>query len=291
MDTMRIRLAAETNIGLRRRNNEDKVAICPMLSKGDWSLDHADAELTNDTYGSMIVMADGMGDMNAGEVAADIAVETIKKYFSPQRLERGLIENEDAMLQYLKVVVSTADRRIKQRVYDDPTTWGMGTTVIVAWIYGGKAYIAWCGDSRAYLYNKSGSIRQLTRDHLYIQELLDAGRLDAFHAAMHPGRNRITRYLGDDRQNVRPDTIVVPLADGDTLLLCTDGLNEQLSDDVIAGCLEQCGDKVAESCSELIKSALNAGGNDNITVAALYMESGGCKESASEKTGQAPFFG
>ncbi len=291
MDTMKIRLAAETNIGLRRRNNEDKVSFCPSLSIGEWTVSESDVELADGTYGAMIAMADGMGDMNAGEVAADIAVETIMKHFSPQWLEPGLIKNDDAMLQYLKVVVSTADRRIKQRVYDDPTTWGMGTTVIVAWIYGGKAYIAWCGDSRAYLYNKSEGIRQLTRDHLYIQELLDAGRLDAFHAAMHPGRNRITRYLGDDRQNVHPDTTIVPLADGDTLLLCTDGLNEQLNDEVIADCIGRYDGNVAGCCSTLITSALNAGGNDNITVAALYMEAGGCKEPVSEKAGQAPFFG
>lgn len=288
---MKIRLAAETNIGLRRRNNEDKVSFCPSLSVGDWTVSESEVELADGTYGAMIAMADGMGDMNAGEVAADIAVETIMKHFSPQWLEPGLIANDDAMLQYLKVVVGTADRRIKQRVYDDPTTWGMGTTVIVAWIYGGKAYIAWCGDSRAYLYNKTDGIRQLTRDHLYIQELLDAGRLDAFHAAMHPGRNRITRYLGDDRQNVRPDTTIVSLADGNTLLLCTDGLNEQLNDDVIADCIGRYEGNVAGCCSALITSALNAGGNDNITVAALYMEEGGCKEPVSEKAGQAPFFG
>ena len=267
MDTMKIRMAAETNIGLRRRNNEDKVVICPSLSAGNWSLRFADTELNDGSFGAMLVMADGMGDMNAGEVAADIATETVVKYFSPQRLESSLVADENAILQYLKVVVSTADRRIKQRVYEDPTTWGMGTTIIVAWIYNGKAYIAWCGDSRAYMCNATG-IRQLTRDHLYVQELLDAGRLDAYHAAMHPGRNRITRYLGDERQNVRPDTLVVPLAKGDTLLLCTDGLNEQLDDEAIAECVKKYEGNVIESCSMLIKSALDAGGNDNITVAA-----------------------
>lgn len=291
MDNMQIKIAAESNIGLRRNNNEDRFAICPSLAAAQWNGTCAETSLPDRTDGAMIVMADGMGDMNAGEVAADITIQTFIKHFSPGYMDPSVVESDDNGLQYLKVVSGTADRRIKQRVYEDPTTWGMGTTLVAAWIYDKKAHIAWCGDSRAYLYNPQMGLKQLTRDHLYIQELLDAGRIDALHAAMHPGRKRITRYLGDDRQNVRPDTTLLPLATGDTLMLCTDGLTELLDDNSIAQLLLQYDAKPDEACSALIKAAIEAGGNDNITVAILHVEKGGIENASRENTEHAPFFG
>ncbi len=291
MDNMQIKIAAETNIGLRRSNNEDRFAICPSLAAANWETQCAEVSLPDQTDGAMIVVADGMGDMNAGEVAADITVQTFIKYFSPGYMEPSAVETDENGMQYLKVVSSTADRRIKQRVYDDRTTWGMGTTLVAAWVFDKKAHIAWCGDSRAYLYNPQMGLKQLTRDHLYIQELLDSGRIDAFHAAMHPGRKRITRYLGDDRQNVRPDTTLLPLATGDSLMLCSDGLTELLDDESIAKLLLQYNAEPREACSALIKAAIEAGGNDNITVAILYVEAGGIENASRENTESVPFFG
>ena len=138
----------------------------------------------------------------------------------------------------------------------------MGTTVVLALLYQNHAYIAHVGDSRLYCF-RDGALSQLTRDHSFIQELLDQGKISKDEAKVHPSKNIITRAVGV-QWDVELDFHVLELCPGDRLLLCTDGLSNACSDAEIAALL---GSRPAEEAAEeLIRSANRSGGHDNVTV-------------------------
>ena len=141
----------------------------------------------------------------------------------------------------------------------------MGTTVVAAWLLDGYAYVSWCGDSRLYLFDPLAGLSQLTTDHSYVQDLVDAGRLSPEHAFGHPYGNIITRSLGNPAEPADPGFISAPLKDGMSLLLCTDGLNSMLRDFEIGGIMQRHPEPAA--CTDrLVREALEKGGRDNVTV-------------------------
>jgi len=155
-----------------------------------------------------------------------------------------------------------ANRRIYETAQEDPALQGMGTTVVLALLYQNHAYIAHVGDSRLYCF-RDGALSQLTRDHSFIQELLDQGKISKDEAKVHPSKNIITRAVGV-QWDVELDFHVLELCPGDRLLLCTDGLSNACSDAEIAALL---GSRPAEEAAEeLIRSANRSGGHDNVTV-------------------------
>ena len=143
------RLFAGTNIGLRE-NNEDNFTVCPDLLKNEWIVP-ADCQqaIPLGSKGCVMVVADGMGGQNAGEVASAIAIATVQEMFSPQSISTYVFDKPDAIKSYLKKVVSECDIRIKRRTKEDPSTVGMGSTIVLSWLIGNKLYIAWLGDRRA----------------------------------------------------------------------------------------------------------------------------------------------
>lgn len=265
MSKMNIKLAAGTDVGLVRTNNEDNYVASPDLAASDWTLTDAVGQTELGKYGSLLVVADGMGGANAGEVASEIAVNTIREVFSAGALEEAL-QCDDTARQFIENAVRTADDNIYKHSKTDEKTRGMGTTIVLCWIVGDKAYITWCGDSRCYVFNE-GRLTSLSKDHSYVQELVDKGRLSQEEARKHPYSNIITRCLGDVSQRAIPDTHIHTLRDGDIFLICSDGLCGLCDDKEIASVIDQYKDDIVACKNKLISAALSAGGYDNVTVA------------------------
>jgi protein phosphatase len=151
-----------------------------------------------------------------------------------------------------------------------PGLQGFGTTLTLAAILNENLFVFHVGDSRAYLFRKN-HLHQLTRDHTRAQELVDAGVIEQNDAATHRWRNQLTRLLGDQAPDARPDVQRLSLSAGDCLLLCTDGLTEMLDDQKIVGVLQRAS-SASVACRSLIADALAAGGNDNVTVVVARFE-------------------
>jgi len=265
MSNTKIKLAAGTNVGMIRSNNEDNYAVCSDLTSSNWS----DLQLGNyidiGQYGSLLLVADGMGGNNAGEVASTIAVDTIKQEFQPERLG-NVVSSDEKILKFMRDVVKMADLNILDQGRDDSSTHGMGTTVVMAWLIDDKAYLCWCGDSRCYVFNPAIGLTRLSKDHSLVQELIDNNELDPEYASDHPYSNVITRCLGDVDTRANPDTKIYQLNNDDVLMLCSDGLSSLCSDDEIVDILKENEDDLTTCKDKLINAALAAGGYDNVTV-------------------------
>lgn len=224
MSEITFRLTAGTNVGCVRSNNEDNFTVNADLSQNNWFIPSDGAKyLPLEAAGALLVVADGMGGMNAGEVASEIAIKTIEKEFSIEDFT-SIVDEESKIESFMKSAIEKADSNIKQKVEEDPSTSGMGTTVVMAWILKDKVHIAWCGDSRAYRFNKKSGLSQLSKDHSYVQQLVDEGKLDPELAFDHPHSNIITRSLGDCSSKAKPDYRAFNLSDEDMIILCSDGL-------------------------------------------------------------------
>lgn len=266
---MRVKLTAGTNVGCVRTNNEDNFITNIDLSRPDWFLPKDVSEAVNlCDEGCAFVVADGMGGLNAGEVASAIAVEHVKQEFLNANLKK-IVKSDKDVEKFMREIVEKADAAIKKRVEEDSETKGMGTTLIFAWVIGRKAYLSWCGDSRAYLYNPASGLKRVSKDHSYVQELVDAGKLDEDLAFDHPNSNIITRCLGDFKDRAKPDFATVALKTGDRIMLCSDGLCGLCRDEEINETMNNFCEDIEVCKRELINSALNAGGYDNVTIALM----------------------
>lgn len=267
-----IKIAAATNLGLVRTNNEDNFIVCPDLEKNEWVISQSEDYIALGKYGALLVVADGMGGANAGEVASEIAVQTVKDMCSVEALEKVEFSDKN-VADFLEGIVKQADLNIVAHSKQDENTKGMGTTIVMAWIYDAIAHICWCGDSRCYVYNSSVGLQRLSKDHSYVQELVDRGDLDPENAFDHPMSNVITRCLGDSSTRAIPETRTYTLVDGDVLLLCTDGLSGLCRDDEILDVLTETHEDLDTCRTKLMEAALMAGGHDNVTVAMAAVQS------------------
>ena len=159
--------------------------------------------------------------------------------------------------------ICSANERIIDAAREDPQLRGMGTTLVGLRILDSEGLVAHVGDSRAYRL-RNGKLDRLTADHSWVEEQLELGNISEEQASQHPFRNVITRALGV-RQDVEPELSRTRLEQGDTILLCSDGLNVMLDDDAILACLQQGGD-LEETCELLVAEANRLGGHDNVTV-------------------------
>lgn len=269
------KLFAGTHIGLRE-NNEDNFTVCPDLTLDEWIVP-ADCQqaIQLAERGCILVVADGMGGQNAGEVASAIAVETVHEMFIPECLPVDILSKPDAIKSYLKRVIVEADNRVKAKSKVDPNTEGMGSTIVMAWVLNDKVYVAWLGDSRAYSYLPGKGIGRLSKDHSYVQQLVDSGAISDDEAMTHPNSNIITRSLGDTSQKAKADVAMYSLSDGEVILLCSDGLCGVCKDEEIGGIIEEEVTDLQKCKEKLTSFALAAGGSDNITIALLQVTIGG----------------
>lgn len=227
-------IGARTDIGKRRRNNED-------------------AFYANKEEGLFIV-ADGMGGHQAGEVASRIAIEEIKSYLESF--------DSDITLEVIEKAVEGGNKAIYLKSIESPTLHGMGSTVVVAVIRDGWLLLAHVGDSRAYSLTHEG-IKRLTNDHSLIFKLLEEGKISEDEARVHPKSGVILRALGVEKF-VDVDVQKQPY-NGETILLCTDGLTDMLRDDEMEEILLSTSNP-QQACDILVEKANEVGGKDNITV-------------------------
>ena len=203
--------------------------------------------------GALFVVADGMGGYLAGEAASREAVgKVIKEYYANRSDDPGIS---------LRRAVSAANIVVHQQASADPAKSGMGTTLVAAAVIGSRVYIANVGDSRAYGIGRDATI-QITQDHSWVEEQIDAGILTREAAQQHPQRNLITRALGR-RENVEIDLFEGRLPSGDALLLCTDGVCGPLSDEQMARAVRSLAPQ--QAAEQLVEMAAAAGGKDNAT--------------------------
>lgn len=228
-----IDFALGTHTGWVRELNEDSHIALPRL--GLW------------------VIADGMGGHEAGEVASAIAIREIAR-----SIEQGMA---------LAEAIETAHRAIQTAALQGDGAADMGSTVVALKLDNGLHYeIAWVGDSRAYLWN--GGLHRLTTDHSYVQMLLNAGMITESEIPGHPCRNVISQALGTggaDNKKIKVDSVSGVLNENNSLLLCSDGLSGEVTDDGIDAILSETTDAQTR-VDRLIAAALEAGGKDNVTV-------------------------
>ena len=244
---MKITIWDATDTGKVRTHNEDYHAALG----GKKSPPSVDA---------LLIVADGMGGHAAGEVASRMTIDGILEHLNNPTGESLNLEG-NAFGAYLGSVLKKVNKDVFH-AGQNPDKRGMGTTCTLAAVRGDQLFLAHIGDSRAYFLRK-GELHQVTKDHSWVQDAVDQGVITSEEARIHPNRNVITRAIGLDPQ-VEVDISAMPLADGDLLLLCSDGLNSMLPDDEIKRLLlENHPQKV---CQALIDAANNQGGHDNTTV-------------------------
>lgn len=214
------------------------------------------------------LVCDGMGGAQAGNVASAIAA---------QRFAQVLSAMPGPPVPRLKRALELANTAVFQRARSDTSCRGMGTTLVAAFVSGGEAHILNVGDSRCYFLS-GGQVRQVTQDHSLVEELVRMGRISSEEARVHPNRNIITRALGTEHQ-VHGDLFVEQLRPGDRLLLCSDGLNNEVRDEELPSLMKE---GLEESCEELLRLTLDRGAPDNVTVVLLEAEN----EPSAEEAGQ-----
>jgi serine/threonine protein phosphatase PrpC len=256
-----------------RPNNEDNFQLVDNLAGDQWGF-ITDNEVELGEKGALMVVCDGMGGLGGGATASDIAIKTIKEWFVADNLTPEVTATPETIRQYIEEAIIAADENIKEAGRQNTELAGMGSTIVLAWIFGENVHVGWCGDSRAYRYNPAYGLEQLSHDHSYVQELVDNGKLLEALAFDHPDSNIITRSLGDTRQEAKPDTQSYPLCNGDIILLCSDGLSDVLRDMEIETVLSDNADTMEKCRQALWTESEQTGWTDNVTVALCRISSG-----------------
>lgn len=213
-----------------RGGNEDNFFVDDNLEADTSSQMKQDEVINLSSLGVLMVVADGMGGMNAGEIASQIAIDTVRDSFVKSKLSDAVISTSDSRSRYMEKVIKAADKAIKLDARNNPEHEGMGSTIIIGWLYGNELTISWCGDSRAYIFNDKYGIRLISRDHSYVQELVNKGVLTYVQTFDHPQNNIVTRSLGDPTKEAKPESKTIKVGKGDIILLCSDGLSGVLRD-------------------------------------------------------------
>jgi protein phosphatase len=266
---VRVEVAALSHAGKVRPNNEDHYLVVRLgryLDVRLTSLPEGETPGRCEETGHGFVVADGMGGAEGGEVASRLAISTLVNLVL-QVPDWILLLDDTRAQETMKRMTRhyrKVDAEIGRRARQDRMLAGMGTTMTLAYSLGADLFIVQVGDSRAYLHRK-GKLRRLTRDQTLVQTLLDLGQITPTEAASHPLRHILTQALGGHGQDVKAEVQRLKLGDGDCLLLCTDGLTEMVTDDLIARVLRKTGG-VKEDCRTLVDLALQRGGRDNVTV-------------------------
>lgn len=262
---MKINVCALTDIGKERSINEDAVAICQDLTNPQWNRFTNNDFVSLSTIGAVAIIADGMGGANAGEMASNLAIKNLEESFRYADYEK-VMASEDKICLFLKNSISVSNKAIINYAFDHPDCMGLGTTIVLLWLVNSKAYIAWCGDSRCYCFNPKTGLKQLTKDHSLVQELVDKGDIQVEDTFTHPDNNIVTRCLGDVDADSTPEIITYDINDGDVFLLCSDGLCGYCSDNTIQNVLYKQYDNIDKCQLSLLRLALKAGGQDNISI-------------------------
>lgn len=248
---MTVEFFSATDTGRARNNNEDSVAL--------------------DNATGLVVLADGMGGYNAGEVASGMATSFIRSELGRWLAEASASATDTDVRRAMDICVDNANRAIFSAANSNPQYSGMGTTLVVGVFRDGRLLMGHVGDSRGYRL-RSSRLTQVTHDHSLLQEQIDAGLITAQQAAFSAHKNLVTRAVGVE-DSVSLETHLHDVQPGDTYLLCSDGLSDMLEDDAIADLISGAGN-LAEAGNALIAAANAAGGKDNISVVLARVNGG-----------------
>ena len=240
---MTLEYFSATDTGRARNNNEDSVAV--------------------DETSHLVVLADGMGGYNAGEVASGMATSFIKTELGRWLAEASDNASDTDVRRAMDICVDNANRAIFNAANSNPQYAGMGTTLVLAVFRGQRLLVGHVGDSRAYRL-RAGLLQQITRDHSLLQEQIDAGLITPEQAAFSANKNLVTRAVGVE-DTVLLETHLHSVQPGDVLLLCSDGLSDMLDDAGITQLL-QMHETLAAAGTALVEAANDAGGKDNISL-------------------------
>ncbi|MEX1166990.1 MAG: Stp1/IreP family PP2C-type Ser/Thr phosphatase [Hydrogenophaga sp.] len=234
---------AQTDPGLIRANNEDSVVV--------------------DDENQLVVLADGMGGYNAGEVASAMATAFVKTELGRWLLEGGNEASTRELKRAMEICIDNANRSIFNAANASPAYTGMGTTLVMGVFVGTRAMIGHVGDSRCYRW-RGDVLQQLSRDHSLLQEQIDAGLISEEQAKFATHKNLVTRALGVE------DTVLLEVnefrvEDGDIYLFCSDGLSDMVPNERLAAILQGVG-SLEEKSGSMVNAANGAGGRDNISV-------------------------
>ena len=238
-----MKIFGKTDIGLVRETNQDAFSFGSFDDGNCWA-----------------VVCDGMGGVSGGQVASEICVEKVSEAIK-RSYRKGITVSSAKNL--LTTAINAANSAVFKEAQENIELKGMGTTVVAVLVLGSIAVVAHVGDSRTYLINDE--INQITKDHSFVQLLIDTGKITEEEAKVHPDRNVITRAVGIEHV-VDVEIDIVDINDNDKLLICTDGLNGYVPDADILKIIKEYGDSSTE---KLVETANNAGGRDNVTVVML----------------------
>ena len=247
--TQALEIATCTDPGMVRSHNEDSIAA--------------------DAANGLVVLADGMGGYNAGEVASGMATTVIVTEMRqlltgvrPHDVDKG--SSEEVAARLVRDQVLTANTSIYQAAQSQPQYAGMGTTLVVCLFYDNRVLVAHLGDSRLYML-RDGKFKQMTRDHSLLQEQIDSGIITAEQAKNAAHKNLVTKALGID-PTVEPEIHEYPTKVGDVYLLCSDGLCDMVEDEDIGMTLQALGGNLKLAAQQLVQMANDNGGRDNVSV-------------------------
>lgn len=250
---LQLEFAALTDTGLLRSHNEDAIALSPDFG--------------------LVILADGMGGYNAGEVASAMAITTARQVMEAELqaiVADPSIDVLDHMAALLSHAVNEANTAILTAALSEPNYAGMGTTLVMALFHQETITLAHVGDSRCYRL-RHGQLDQLTRDHSHLQEQIDAGLVSADQAWFASNRNLITRAVGIEGV-VEVDVHDFPVLPGDVYLLCSDGLSDMLTPQHIETILQDAAGNLQLGVANLVASANEQGGRDNISVILVHVQ-------------------
>lgn len=261
-EPLRLHSAVVSDVGRVRQNNEDTCAVAPLPSVAG-------------AVAHMLLVADGMGGAHAGEVASQLAGETVQQTLRSEL--QTLVPPDDAAWQdLLRRAVLAANQRVYGAAQAQSEQQGMGTTLTLIVVVGDRAHMAHVGDSRAYLCNAAGvteegePLLQLSSDHTLVARLVDIGQLTPEQSRTHPHRNALYRALGTE-PTIDVDTGSHALRSGDRLLLCSDGLTTYVEDTELAQIVLQAAPP-RHTCRRLVTLANERGGQDNVSVIVATVE-------------------
>lgn len=255
--TEALEIFSQTHPGMVRSHNEDSVACEPA-------------------YG-LVVLADGMGGYNAGEVASGIAVSVVVTEVShslqdASPIDRDEISGEELGVMLLRNNIQKANASIFHAAESQPQYSGMGTTIVSGMFYDNRVVVGHVGDSR--MYRLRGEVLEtVTRDHSLLQEQIDGGIISVEDARLSKNKNLVTRAVGIDAQVV-PEIHVLDVLVGDVYLLCSDGLNDMVEDEDMQSTLYALQNNLPLAAGQLIQMANDNGGRDNISVILVKVKGG-----------------
>lgn len=244
-----LEIVSQTNPGMVRSHNEDSVAQEPACG--------------------LVVLADGMGGYNAGEVASGIAVSVVATEICHRLQDASPTDREEASGEELGVVllrdnIQRANASIFHAAQSQPQYTGMGTTIVSGLFYDNRVVVGHVGDSRMYRL-RGETLEAITRDHSLLQEQLDSGMISLEDARLSKNKNLVTRAVGIDAEVV-PEIHVHDVLAGDVYLLCSDGLNDMVEDEDIQSTLYAMQSNLPLAAEQLIQMANDNGGRDNVSV-------------------------